>query len=78
MGAASRCIDQKLDTQDQYFIAQTPLKFLLNDHIDIAKDTTSAERREDNSAVTIEIEDKATFGGTARSRTDVRSRHSSR
>ena len=31
--------DQKLDTQDLYFIAQTPLKFLLADHIDLAKDT---------------------------------------
>src|SRR5664279_4718276 len=31
--------DQKLGTQDLYFIGQTPLKFLLADHIDLAKDT---------------------------------------
>ena len=34
--------DQKLGTQDLYFIAQTPLKFLLADHIDLAKDTQAS------------------------------------
>ena len=57
--------DQKLDTQDLYLIAQTPLKFLLADHIDIAKDTKVKRVAIDDNAATIEIEDKATFGGTA-------------
>ena len=57
--------DQKLDTQDLYFIGQTPLKFLLADHIDIAKDTRVKHVTIDPNAVTIEIEDKATLGGTA-------------
>ncbi|MGD0563767.1 MAG: outer-membrane lipoprotein carrier protein LolA [Roseiarcus sp.] len=57
--------DQKLDTQDLYFIAQTPLKFLLADHIDIAKDTRVKRVAIDDNAATIEIEDKATLGGTA-------------
>ena len=57
--------DQKLDTQDLYFIGQTPLKFLLADHIDIAKDTRVKHVTIDPTAVTIEIEDKATLGGTA-------------
>ena len=57
--------DQKLDTQDLYFIAQTPLKFLLNDRIDLAKDTTVKRVAVDENAATIEIEDKATFGGSA-------------
>lgn len=57
--------DQKLDTQDLYFIAQTPLKFLLADHIDLAKDTRVKRVSIDENAATIEIEDKATFGGTA-------------
>ena len=57
--------DQKLDTQDLYFIGQTPLKFLLADHIDIAKDTKVKHVTIDPTAVTIEIEDKATLGGTA-------------
>jgi len=57
--------DQKLDTQDLYFIAQTPLKFLLKDHVDLAKDTTVKRVTVDENAATIEIEDKATFGGSA-------------
>jgi outer membrane lipoprotein-sorting protein len=57
--------DQKLDTQDLYFIGQTPLKFLLADHIDLARDTRVKNVTIDANAVTIEIEDKATFGGTA-------------
>jgi outer membrane lipoprotein-sorting protein len=57
--------DQKLETQDLYFIAQTPLKFLLKDHVDLAKDTTVKRVAIDENAATIEIEDKATFGGSA-------------
>jgi len=57
--------DHKLDTQDLYFIAQTPLKFLLKDHVDLAKDTTVKRVTIDDNAATIEIEDKATFGGSA-------------
>src|SRR5271165_2794120 len=38
-GRSVAIVDHKLNTQDEYFIAQTPLKFLLSDHIDIATDT---------------------------------------
>ncbi len=55
--------DQKLGTQDLYLIGQTPLKFLLADHIDLAKDTTLKRVDIDGRAATVEIEDKATFGG---------------
>ena len=64
-GRSVAVIDRKLDTQDEYFIAQTPLKFLLADHIDIARDTRVLSVASEGKAVTIEIEDKATFGGTA-------------
>jgi outer membrane lipoprotein-sorting protein len=57
--------DQKLGTQDLYFIAQTPLKFLLADHIDLAKDTKVKRVEIDDRAATIDIEDKAAFGGAA-------------
>ncbi|HLW90634.1 MAG TPA: outer-membrane lipoprotein carrier protein LolA [Roseiarcus sp.] len=57
--------DQKMNTQDLYFIGQTPLKFLLADHIDIARDTKVTQVASDPSAVSIVIEDKATFGGSA-------------
>ncbi len=58
--------DQKLDTQDLYLIGQTPLKFLLNESIDLAKDTQVLGVAADENAVTITIEDKATLGGSAR------------
>lgn len=55
--------DQKLGTQDLYLIAQTPLKFLLADRIDLAKDTRLKRAEIDARAATVEIEDKATLGG---------------
>ncbi len=44
--------DQKLGTQDLYLIAQTPLKFLLADHIDLAKDTKVKRVEIDGRAAT--------------------------
>jgi outer membrane lipoprotein-sorting protein len=60
--------DRKLATQDVYFIGQTPLKFLLKEKIDIARDTKVLEVRADEKSVSILIEDRATFGGTSRIR----------
>ena len=60
--------DRRLATQDVYFIGQTPLKFLLKEKIDIAKDTQILEVKADERSVMILIEDKATFGGTSRIR----------
>jgi outer membrane lipoprotein-sorting protein len=57
--------DQKMDTQDLYFINQTPLKFLLADHIDLAKDTQVLRVETNDNDVSILIEDKATLGGSA-------------
>ena len=64
-GRSVAVIDHKLNTQDEYFIGQTPLKFLLSDHIDIARDTRVLSVAQEGNAVTIEIEDRATLGGTA-------------
>jgi len=64
-GRSVAVIDRKLNTQDEYFISQTPLKFLLADHIDIARDTRVLSVADEGKTVTIEIEDKAAFGGTA-------------
>ncbi len=64
-GRSVAIIDHKLNTQDEYFIAQTPLKFLLADHIDLARDTQVISVAQDAKSVTIEIEDKAALGGTA-------------
>ena len=64
-GRSVAVVDHKLNTQDEFFIAQTPLKFLLSDHIDIARDTRVLSVAQDRSSVSIEIEDKAALGGTA-------------
>jgi len=64
-GRSVAIIDHKLNTQDEYFIAQTPLKFLLSDHIDLARDTQVLSVAQDENSVTIEVEDRAALGGTA-------------
>ena len=58
--------DKKLGTQDLYFIGQTPLKFLLKDQLDISRDTKVLEVSSEGNAMSVLIEDRATFGGTSR------------
>ena len=67
-GTSVAVIDRKLHTQDLYFIGQTPLKFLLNDHVDLAADTKIVGVSGDGDTASIDIEDKATFGGTSKIR----------
>ncbi|KAB7783107.1 LolA family protein [Methylorubrum populi] len=58
--------DRKLGTQDLYFISQTPLKFLLRDKIDLARDLTVTEVTNDPGGVRIALEDRSTLGGTSK------------
>lgn len=58
--------DRKLNTQDLYFIAQTPLKFLLREKIDLARDLTVTDIANDPTGVRISLEDRATLGGTSK------------
>jgi len=64
-GRSVAVIDRKLNTQDEYFIGQTPLKFLLADHIDLARDTRVLSVAQEGNAITIELEDRAALGGAA-------------
>ncbi len=59
-----------LATQDLYGIGQTPLKFLLADKIDVARDgkVLNVTRNATVCSVTVTLEDKTTFGGTSRIR----------
>jgi outer membrane lipoprotein-sorting protein len=57
--------DRKTATKDIYFISQTPLKFLLKDQVDLSRDVKVIDVKSEPEAVTILIEDKATFGGTS-------------
>ncbi|TXN53026.1 outer-membrane lipoprotein carrier protein LolA, partial [Methylobacterium sp. WL2] len=58
--------DRKLATQDLYFIAQTPLKFLLREKIDLARDLSVTDVAHDPGGVRISMEDRATLGGTSK------------
>ncbi len=57
--------DRKLKSQQLYFISQTPLKFLLQDKINLAKDVKVTNVSSTDKSVIITIEDKSTFGGTS-------------
>jgi outer membrane lipoprotein-sorting protein len=60
--------DRKTATKDVYFISQTPLKFLLKEHIDLARDVKVIDVKSTPESVSILVEDKATFGGTSQIR----------
>lgn len=65
-GTTVAVIDHKVGSIQQYFIWQTPLKFLLKDHIDLAKDTKVLNVTSDPDEVAILVEDQRVFGGTSR------------
>lgn len=60
--------DRKLDTQNLYFIWQTPLKFLLDRKIDLARDTKVLNVSREGNSTSIVVDDTATLGGTSRIR----------
>src|SRR5262245_31769988 len=57
--------DRKLATQDLYPLSQTPLRYLLADRIDLARDTNLVSVAVDDMFVTLMIEEKQ-FVGTHR------------
>jgi outer membrane lipoprotein-sorting protein len=58
--------DRKLATQDLYPLSQTPLRYLLADQIDLARDTNLTAVSRDNTFVTVMIEERQIFVGTHR------------
>ena len=58
--------NRKLNTQDVYFISQTPLKFLLKGNLDLAKDVRVLGVSADQEQTSIRVEDKTTLGGASR------------
>lgn len=60
--------DRKLNTQDLYLVGQTPLKFLLQEKIDVSRDSKVVSLQQQGEAAVLVIEDKATVGGTSRIR----------
>lgn len=58
--------DRKLNTQDLYFLSQTPLKFLIRDKIDLNRDLTVTEVTNDPVGIRVALEDRSTLGGTSK------------
>jgi outer membrane lipoprotein-sorting protein len=58
--------DRKLDTQQLWPLSQTPLRFLLSDHIDLLKDTNVVSVSADDTFITVVIEETQTLVGTSR------------
>jgi outer membrane lipoprotein-sorting protein len=58
--------DRRLATQDVYPLSQTPLRFLLADRVDLAKDTHLVAVYADNVFVTVVVEEKSGIVGTSR------------
>lgn len=64
-GAQVAIRDRKLQSQQLYFINETPLKFLLKNNIDLARDVKVTDVASNERNVDITIEDKSTFGGVS-------------
>ncbi len=58
--------DRKLDTQQLFSLSQTPLRFLLSDHIDLLRDANLISVSADDTFVTVVIEETQTLVGTSR------------
>ncbi|MBO0751465.1 MAG: outer membrane lipoprotein carrier protein LolA, partial [Bradyrhizobiaceae bacterium] len=58
--------DRNLNTQDLYPLSQTPLRYLLAEQIDLARDTNLVGVSQDNTFITMTIEEKHLLLGTHR------------
>lgn len=58
--------DRRLATQDLYPLSQTPLRYLLADQIDLARDTNLIGISQDNPFVSVMIEERQILVGTHR------------
>ena len=58
--------DKKLATQDLYTIAQTPLKFLVRDKIDLSSDLKVVKVTSSAEVIRVAMEDRSTLGGTSK------------
>jgi outer membrane lipoprotein-sorting protein len=65
-GSAVVVRDRSLDTQDFYPLSQTPLRYLLADHIDLLRDTDVISVSADDSFATVVIEETKLVVGTNR------------
>jgi outer membrane lipoprotein-sorting protein len=67
-GSNVAVIDKRVPQQDIYGIGQTPLKFLVAERIDVARDTKVLGVRREKDEVILDIEDRNTIAGTSKIR----------
>ena len=65
--------DRKTETKDVYFISQTPLKFLLKDHIDLNRDVMVVDVSSDPASVVNPGRGQFDIRRNLRDQTDLRS-----
>ncbi len=58
--------DKRLATQDIYSIGQTPLKFLVRERMDLAREGTITGASIDGDVLSVRLEDRSTLGGTSK------------
>ena len=58
--------DRNLATQDVYPLSQTPLRFLLADHVDLMKDSSLRAVYADDTFITVVVEEKNGIVGSSR------------
>jgi outer membrane lipoprotein-sorting protein len=56
--------NRNLNTQDQWPLSQTPLRYLLADHIDLLHDTDVIDVSTDDKFITVVVEEKKVIGTT--------------
>ena len=65
-GSSVEVRDRRLGTRDRYPLSQTPLRFLLSERIDLARDTNLIGVSADELFASVVIEEKQTLGGSHR------------
>jgi len=65
-GSSVVVVNRKLATQDPYLLSQTPLRYLLADHIDLLRDTDVVSVSADETFATVVIEESEALVGTNR------------
>jgi outer membrane lipoprotein-sorting protein len=65
-GSSVVVVNRDLSTQDLWPLSQTPLRYLLADHIDLLRDTDVISVSSDDKFVTVVIEEKQVMVGTSR------------
>lgn len=65
-GSSVAVRDKRLATQDIYSLGQTPLKFLVRERMDLAREGTITGAAVDGDVLTLRLEDRSTLGGTSK------------